>query len=120
MGEPNRSDETLAPGNRVLGSVPPEGPSQGGAVEPVNVRDSPFKALLASWSLMAAVLGVAGFSLRWSYFYSFGVQNLVLKTPITSLPIYAIEFIRNPENFPNLARLVGIYLIPLQLLTFPE
>ena len=80
------------------------------------IATSPFKALLAAWSLVVVVLAVAGFSSRWNYYYNFGLQNLVLQTPLTTLPIYAIEIIRNPENIVSLLYLIIQLLLPFQIL----
>jgi hypothetical protein len=75
----------------------------------------PFKALLAGWSLVIAVLSVAGYSFRWTYYYNFGLPSLVLTAPLASLPVYAIEIIRNPDNLAHLVKLIVLYLLPLNL-----
>ena len=36
---------------------------------------TPFKALLAGWSLIVVVLSVAGYSFRWNYYYNFGLPE---------------------------------------------
>ena len=40
---------------------------------------NPFAALIGVLSLIVALLYVAGFAYRWSYYYNFGVQHLVFK-----------------------------------------
>jgi hypothetical protein len=90
--------------------------------QPIPAEDrSPFKALLAAWSLVVVVLTTAGFSSRWNYYYHFGLQNLVLEAPLTSLPAHAFEIIRCPEilwNLLNLFRLTVILLVPFEILRF--
>ncbi len=77
---------------------------------------SPFKALLAAWSLVVVVLGAAGFSDRWNYYYNFGLQNLVFQVPLASLPVHAIEIVRNPENLVDLLKWVFFLLVPFEIL----
>jgi hypothetical protein len=76
----------------------------------------PFKALIAAWSLIFVVLSVAGYSFRWNYYYNFGLQSLVFGAPLDSLPVYAIEIVRNPAAIAHLIVLALIYLLPFQLL----
>jgi hypothetical protein len=76
---------------------------------------TPFKALLAGWSLIVVVLSVAGYSFRWNYYYNFGLQSLVLSAPLESLPVYAIEIARNRTFLIDLLGLALIYLLPYQL-----
>jgi hypothetical protein len=69
----------------------------------VNVRQlveksNPFGALLGVSSFIAAILYVAGFSFRWSYYYNFGVQHLIFQLPFQSFLITAIELVREPAN----------------------
>jgi hypothetical protein len=91
---------------------------------PVSSRDpsaedhSPFKALLAAWSLVVVVLAAGGFSSRWNYYYNFGLQNLVFQVPLTSLPVHAIEIVRNPENLIDLLKWVVFLLVPFEILHF--
>lgn len=60
---------------------------------------NPFGALLGVSTLIAALLYVAGFTFRWSYYYNFGVQHLVFTLNFQSFLITAMELIRRPENF---------------------
>jgi hypothetical protein len=61
-------------------------------------KTSPFSALISVSTLLAALLYVAGFSYRWSYYYNFGVQHVVYKLNFQSFLITAIELIRTPRN----------------------
>ena len=61
-------------------------------------RIVPFGALIAASSFIAAVLYVAGFAFRWSYYYNFGVQHLVYELGLPVLLMTAIELIRTPEH----------------------
>lgn len=79
---------------------------------------TPFKALLAGWSLILVIVSVAGYSFRWNYYYNFGLQSLVLSAPLESLPVYAIEIARNRTFLVELLRLGLIYLLPYQLALF--
>ena len=58
----------------------------------------PFGALIASSSLVVAVLYLAGFSYRWSYYYNFGLQNLVFNFSFQSFLMTSMEMIRQPES----------------------
>ena len=60
---------------------------------------NPFGALLGVSALIAALLYVAGFTCRWSYYYNFGIQHLVFSLNFQSFLITAIELIRLPKNF---------------------
>src|SRR5690349_15050108 len=60
---------------------------------------SPFGMLLGSSSLILAILFVAGFSYRWSYYYNFGLRYLALQVPVQSTVIGAIDLVRTPANF---------------------
>src|SRR5215831_10946089 len=82
----------------------------------ITAVSAPFKALIAAWSLMFVVLSVAGYSYRWNYYYNFGLQSLVFGAPLDSLPVYAIEIVRNPAAIVHLIALGLIYLLPFQLL----
>src|SRR5882672_9334423 len=77
---------------------------------------SPFKALIAAWSLIVVVLSVAGYSYRWNYYYNFGLQSLVFGASLQSLPVYAIEIVRNPAALVHLIAVALTYLLPFQLL----
>ena len=78
----------------------------------------PFAGLLAPSSFAFAVLVVAGFSLRWSYYYNFGLQSIVLQAPIASLPVSAIEILRSPEHIGVLVWLAVKFLVPFQAVLF--
>lgn len=65
---------------------------------------------------MVVVLATAGFSSRWNYYYDFGLQDLVFQTPLTTLPIYAIEVIRRPDNLVDLIGVAALLLVPFELL----
>ncbi|HUR32768.1 MAG TPA: hypothetical protein VM032_03180 [Vicinamibacterales bacterium] len=75
--------------------------------------DNPFAALIAASWIIVAVLYVAGFSYRWSYYYNFGVQHLVLQQSVQSFLVAALELVRQPQS----AALTLLYVIvPLVLL----
>jgi hypothetical protein len=76
----------------------------------------PFKALIAASSFFVVVLAVAGFSLRWTYYYNFGLQNIVIEAPLSSLAFSAVEIIREPENIVTLLRLGLEFLVPFEIL----
>lgn len=76
----------------------------------------PFKALIAGWSLAVVVLAVAGFSLRWTYYYNFGLYSLVLDAPLERLPVYAIEILRSRESILDLVWLAIKWLLPFHLI----
>src|SRR5262245_3249004 len=62
-------------------------------------KAGPFGALLAASSLVAAILYVAGFAYRWSYYYNFGVQHIVYELGFQAVLMTAIELVRTPEHF---------------------
>lgn len=76
---------------------------------------APFKALLAAASLFVVVLGTAGFSLRWSYYYNFGLQDLVLKVPLASMAVAAVEILRAPHSIATLVLLIIEIYVPFQI-----
>lgn len=61
-------------------------------------RAHPFGALIGVSSLIAAILFVAGFSYKWSYYYNFGVQHLVFQQNVQAFLITSIELIRQPKS----------------------
>lgn len=67
-------------------------------VRQVLEKSNPFGALLGISSFIAAILYVAGFSYRWSYYYNFGVQHLIFKLSFQSFLITAFELVRQPFN----------------------
>ena len=77
---------------------------------------NPFAALIGVSSLLAALLYVAGFSYRWSYFYNFGVQHLVYKLGFQSFLITALELIRTPRNIVLVLLAIVIPVLVLNLL----
>jgi hypothetical protein len=76
-------------------------------------KGNPFGALIGVSSLLAALLYVAGFTFRWSYFYNFGVQHLVFKMNFQSFLITAIELVRVPRN---ILLSIAFIVVPLILL----
>lgn len=61
-------------------------------------KASPFGALIAASSFIAAILYVAGFAYRWSYYYNFGLQHVVYEFGFPVILMTAIELIRTPEH----------------------
>jgi hypothetical protein len=59
---------------------------------------APFASLLAVSSLVFALLLVAGFSYRWTYFYNFGLRDLALQAPVQSIAVSALELVRTPRD----------------------
>ncbi len=76
-------------------------------------ESNPFGALIAASSIIIAILFVAGFSYRWSYYYNFGAQHLVFDLNLQSFLIAAFELIREPKN---LLVSIPIVVLPLVLL----
>lgn len=76
----------------------------------------PFTSLLAVSSLILALLLVAGFSYRWTYYYNFGLKDLALEIPLQSLAISALELIRNPSNALFTFSVVVVPLVALNVL----
>jgi hypothetical protein len=93
-------------------------PDEGGpkALEPNGASPIPFKALIAASSFFVLVLSVAGFSLRWNYYYNFGLQNIVIEAPLSSLAVSAVEIIRTPENIGTLLLLGLEFFVPFEIL----
>lgn len=67
-------------------------------VKQVLEKSNPFGALLGVSSFIVAILFVAGFSFRWSYYYNFGIPHLIFQLPFQSFLITAIELVREPTN----------------------
>jgi hypothetical protein len=87
--------------------------------EAAKERVAPFASLLAVSSLVLALLLVAGFSYRWTYFYNFGLRDLALQAPTQSIAISALELIRTPRDaLFTLAVVVLPFLTLNALLTF--
>jgi hypothetical protein len=78
-------------------------------------KRNPFGSLIAVSSLIAATLYVAGFAYRWSYYYNFGIQSIVLDFNVQSFLITAIELVREPKN---LLRVLSWIIFPLIVLNF--
>jgi hypothetical protein len=78
-------------------------------------KRNPFSSLIAVSSLIAATLYVAGFAYRWSYYYNFGIQSIVLDFNVQSFLITAIELVREPKN---LLRVLYWIIFPLIVLNF--
>ena len=86
------------------------------ALESGAVPPKRFTALIAASSIFVVALAVAGFSLRWSYYYNFGLQNIISDAPLSSLAVSAVEILRTPESIYDLILLALVVLIPFQLL----
>jgi hypothetical protein len=76
----------------------------------------PFKALLAASSLIVALLYLAGFAFRWSYYYNFGVPHLVFNLSLQAILTASMELIKRPQNFAATAFFLGGSLVLLNLL----
>jgi hypothetical protein len=85
-------------------------------VAKLSEKVNPFAALIGVSSLLAALLYVAGFSYRWSYFYNFGVQHLVYKLGFQSFLITALELIRTPRNIVLVLLAIVVPVLVLNLL----
>jgi hypothetical protein len=68
--------------------------------------DAPFGALLPASSVVLATLYVAGFAYRWSYYFNFGLQNIVYEFSLQAILMTAIELIR-PAHLP----LIGLVVV---------
>jgi hypothetical protein len=79
-------------------------------------RPAPFATLLATGSLVLAVLLVAGFSYRWAYYYNFGLKDLAIQAPVQSIAISALELIRTPSEAWRSLLIVGVPMAVLSLL----
>jgi hypothetical protein len=73
----------------------------------------PFASLLACSSLLLAILIVAGFSYRWTYYYNFGLKDLAGQVSGQSIAIASLELIRTPRTA---AISLGTIALPLMLL----
>jgi hypothetical protein len=72
----------------------------------------PFKALIAASSLIVALLYLAGFAYRWSYYYNFGAQHLVFNLSLQAILTTSMEMIKQPQNFvETVLFLVGALVI---------
>ena len=76
----------------------------------------PFKALAAAVTLISALLFIAGFAFRWSYYYNFGVQHVVYDLNVHAILTSSMEMIKQPRNLLATALLVGGSLVIVDLL----
>lgn len=76
----------------------------------------PFKALAAAVSLITALLYVAGFAFRWSYYFNFGVQHLVYNLSLHVILTTSMEMIKRPVNLAATLLIVGSSLVVVDLL----
>jgi hypothetical protein len=79
-------------------------------------EQQPFKSLIAASSLVTALLYVAGFAYRWTYYYNFGVPELVYEMNIQSFFFVAMELIRTPGNFLKTFGILGACLAVFEAL----
>jgi hypothetical protein len=79
---------------------------------------APFASLLAVSSLVLALLLVAGFSYRWTYFYNFGLRDLALQVPAQSIAINALELIRTPRDAVVTFSIVVLPFVALNVALF--
>lgn len=66
--------------------------------------------------MVLAVLLVAGFSYRWTYYYNFGLKDLAMQAPVQSIAIGALELIRTPREAGRSLLIVGLPMAALGLL----
>ena len=78
-------------------------------------RAQPFSSLIAVSSLLTAALFVAGFSYRWSYYYNFGVSQIVYGLTLQSFLIAATEMIREPASLSYTVPLLILAVVILEL-----
>ncbi len=79
-------------------------------------KAQPFKALAAAVTLISALLFIAGFAFRWSYYYNFGVQHLVYNLNVHAILFSSMEMIKQPWNLLATVLCVGGTLIIIDLL----
>jgi hypothetical protein len=79
-------------------------------------KAQPFKALAAALTLISAMLFIAGFAFRWSYYYNFGAQHLVYDLNVHAILTSSIEMIKQPRNLLATVLCVGGALIIVDLL----
>ncbi len=85
--------------------------------EEISDRAQPFKALLASSSLIVALLYLAGFAFRWSYYYNFGVPHLAFNLNLQAILTVSMEMIKRPLNLAVTGLFLGGSLVVVNLLT---
>jgi hypothetical protein len=76
----------------------------------------PFKALLAASSLISALLYLAGFAFRWSYYYNFGVPHLIFSLSLQAILTSSMEMIKQPKNLLLTVACLGGSLVLVDLL----
>jgi len=74
---------------------------------------APFGALIPASSVVVAVLYVAGFAYRWSYYYNFGLQHVVYGFSFPAILMTAIELVR-PEHLHLIVLVVVLPLLVLE------
>jgi hypothetical protein len=79
-------------------------------------KAQPFTALAAAVTLISALLFIAGFAFRWSYYYNFGVQHLVYDLNVHAILTSSMEMIKQPWNLLATVICVGSVLIIVDLL----
>ena len=85
-------------------------------IEESSDRTQPFKALIAASSLIVALLYVAGFAFRWSYYYNFGIPHLVFNLSLQAILTASMELIKQPQNLVATALLLSGSLVIVNLL----
>lgn len=76
----------------------------------------PFKPLIAASSLILALLYLAGFAFRWSYYYNFGVPHLVFSFSVQAILTASMELIKEPRNLMAVALVLIVSLVVVNLL----
>jgi hypothetical protein len=79
-------------------------------------KPQPFASLIAASSLITAALFVAGFSYRWSFYYNFGVPQIVYGLSLQSFLIAAIEMIREPLSLIHTIFILLLVTLSLEVL----
>ena len=79
-------------------------------------KANPFGALIGVSTIIVAILYLAGFSYKWSYYYNFGVQHLVFQQSFQAFLITSMELIRLPMNLLMTLLCVWLPLIVLNAL----
>ena len=85
-------------------------------MESESQRIKPFSSLIAISSLLTAALFVAGFSYKWSYYFNFGVPQIIYELNLQSFLMAAIEMIREPQSLIYTVPLLVLAVISLELL----
>jgi hypothetical protein len=77
---------------------------------------APFGTLAGWTTIVGAILFLAGFAYKWSYYYNFGVQHLVFRQTVQQILVASIELIRLPQNLFFTIVFIGGPLLLLNLL----